>query len=265
MSVILSGITIYPIKSCGGIECASAFLEPQGFQYDRRWMVVDEGGRFLTQREHPRMTLIQPAIEDERLRVEAPGMPVLRVSLNASNTEPVPVQVWSDRVTAGSVGEEASRWFSAFLGLRCLLVTMTERSHRRVPSKHATNGEVVSFADAFPLLLISEESLADLNARLPSPVPMRRFRPNLVVRGCAAFAEDGWKLIRIGNIPLRVVKPCVRCTITTVDTETAERGKEPLRTLATFRARGNDVLFGQNLLHSANGWLHVGDAVVVEQ
>ena len=265
MPITLTGITIYPIKSCGGIDVASAVLEPPGLRHDRRWMVVDGDGRFLTQRDVPRMALIHPALNDDHLVVHAPGMPALCVPLIVSTPHHVAVRVWSDTVIAASVGDEAAEWFSTFLGVKCSLVTMTERSVRHIPSKHASDGDMVSFADAFPLVLISEESLSDLNGRLDVPVPMRRFRPNLVVRGCRPFAEDRWRRIRIGAVVLRVVKPCARCVITTVDTATGERGKEPLRTLATFRSGGNEVFFGQNLLHTTAGTLRVGEEVAIEE
>lgn len=265
MSITLSAITIYPIKSCGGIERASAELEARGLRYDRHWMVVDEQGRFVTQREFPRMTLIAVRLLSDRLHVEAPGMSPLLVPLETPSDDHVSVQVWSDTVKAVSAGKTAAEWFSTLLGIRCSLVAMTENSIRRVDTRYARNGEVVSFADAFPLLLISQPSLDDLNARLATPLPMKRFRPNLVVDGCTPFAEDTWKQVRIGTVPLRVVKPCARCVVTSVDTHTAQTGEEPLRTLATFRSVGNKVMFGQNLLHAATGTLHVGDEVVIEQ
>jgi hypothetical protein len=265
MSITLSAITVYPIKGCGGVDLTQAELEPRGLRYDRRWMVVDENRQFVTQRDFPRMTLIAVTLASECLRVEAPGMPQLSVPLETTSDEHVDVHVWSDTVKAVSVGKEAAEWFSTFLGTSCTLVAMTGSSLRRVDTRYARNGEVVSFADAFPLLLIAQSSLDELNVRLATPVPMRRFRPNLVVEGCEPFAEDTWKEIRIGDVPLHVVKPCARCVVTTVDTRTGEKGEEPLRTLATFRSVGNKVMFGQNLLHAANGTLRVGDTLVVER
>lgn len=265
MSIVLSGITIYPIKACGGIDLTSAELEARGLRHDRRWMVVDEQGQFVTQRRFPRMTLIAVRLLSDHLRVEAPGMSPLLVPLEVQADKDLTVRVWSDTVKAVSCGKEAAEWFSVFLGIPCTLAAMTDNSVRRVDSRYARNGEVVSFADAFPLLLISQPSLDDLNARLALPVPMRRFRPNLVIEGCGPFAEDRWKEIRIGNIPLHVMKPCARCVVTTVDTQTGEMQHEPLRTLATFRSVGNQVMFGQNVLHAANGTLRVGDNVVIER
>jgi uncharacterized protein YcbX len=161
------------------------------------------------------------------------------------------------------VSEDAAEWFSEFLGISCKLVAMTERSIRPVAKEYAVNNDVVSFADGYPFLLISEATLDDLNSRLATPVPMKRFRPNLVVKGCEPFAEDTWKEIQIGDAKFYVVKPCARCTIPTVDIETGEKGVEPLRTLATYRNFENKVLFGQNLLPASNGTLSVGDAIQI--
>lgn len=265
MSITLSSITIYPIKSCGGIELTSAELDSRGLRYDRRWMVVNNEGVFMTQREFPRMTLIAVELLSDVLRIEAPNMPPLLVPLIPSNAEHMTVHIWSDTVTAAIVGKEAEAWFSKFLGTPCNLVAMTESSVRRVDTRYAHQGESVSFADGFPLLLISQASLDDLNLRLRKPVPMQRFRPNLVVEGCLPYAEDEWKVIAIGDVTFRVVKPCARCVITTVDTHTGEAGVEPLRTLATFRTIRNKVMFGQNLLHHASGTVRVGEEVTILQ
>lgn len=261
MNVRLSQINIYPIKSCKGISVDSWDLEPRGLKYDRRWMVVDDEGVFLTQREHPRMTNIAVEIKPDHLRVRAPGVSTIEIPFDLPSEEHVPVVVWDDTVEAVSVGLEASEWFSTYLGISCELVAMTERSIRPVDAAYAIQNDVVSFADAYPLLLISEGSLADLNSRLATPLSMKRFRPNLVVQGCEPFAEDSWKEIMIGTVKLHVVKPCARCTITTVDPDTGMRGQEPLRTLATYRSVNNQVMFGQNVLHATDGSLHVGDAV----
>jgi uncharacterized protein YcbX len=261
MSITLSEINIYPIKSCTGFSVEHGTLEPRGFRHDRRWMLVDDEAMFLTQRDYPRMTLISVQVKSDYLLVTAPKMEPLFVPFKLESEEHIPVVVWDDGVEAAPVGDEQAEWFSEFLGVSCKLVTMTERSLRPVDKRYSISNDVVSFADGFPLLLISEASLADLNSRLDMPVPMKRFRPNLVVKGCASFAEDSWKEILIGNIKLHVVKPCARCTITTVDTETGEKGQEPLRTLATYRSIDNKIMFGQNVLHATNGSLHVGDAV----
>jgi hypothetical protein len=265
MRVTISEINIYPIKSCGGISLDAAVLEPRGLQYDRRWMLVDDDGMFITQRTLPRMALIRPRIGEEHLEIEAPDMEPLLVPLTVESHLTDPVQVWNDAVEAVSVGDEASAWFSDFLEVHCKLVAMTESSVRYVDDAYAHHGEQVSFADGFPLLLISEASLADLNSRLVKPMPMNRFRPNIVVKGCSAYAEDTWKEITVGRIRLCVAKPCARCVIPTTDQRTGVRDVEPLLTLSTYRKRNNNIYFGQNLLPLDVGMLHVGDDVHVLQ
>ena len=262
-AIHLSQLHVYPIKSAGGIPLAASEVDERGLRLDRRWMLVDQTGVFMSQRRYPRLALIGVRIEPDHLAVEAPEMPPLDVPLQPPDDEPRLARVWSDLVEVVRVGDEADRWFGGFLGVRCNLVYLPDESIRPVDPAYARAGDRVGLADGFPFLLASEASLADLNARLESPLPMNRFRPNLVVRGSEAFAEDGWGLIRIGSITLRVVKPCARCVITTVDQRTAARGKEPLRTLARFRRAGEGVLFGQNLIHDDKGALRVGDPLEV--
>lgn len=259
----LSSVHVYPIKSCGGTAVEEWEVDERGLRHDRRWMLVDENGRFLSQRRHPRMALIGVRIEADRLAVSAPGMPSLQVPFDLPRGGRMLASVWDDLVETLPVGEEADRWFGEFLGVRCRLVHLPDESVRGVDPEYGGAGDQVGLVDGFPFLLISEGSLGDLNARLERSLPMNRFRPNLVVAGCEPFAEDGWRTVRIGAVSLRVVKPCARCAITTVDQESAARGKEPLRTLATFRKRGTKVLFGQNLVHDETGVLRVGDTVEV--
>ena len=261
----LSALRIYPIKSCGGIAVEGWEVDERGLRHDRRWMLVDETGCFMSQRELPRMALIKVRIESDGLVVDAPGMSSLDVPFQVPDGKPLLVRVWDDLVESQTVGDDADRWFGEFLGVSCKLVYMPDESVRPVDPAHGEPGDRVGLADGFPFLLISEASLADLNARLEHPLPMNRFRPSLVLRGCEPFAEDGWSLVRIGQLTFRVVKPCARCAITTVDQETAARGKEPLRTLAWFRRARNKVLFGQNLIHDERGTLRIGDPVQILQ
>jgi uncharacterized protein len=261
----LSSLHVYPIKSCGGATLEEWRVDERGLRHDRRWMLVDETGRFLSQRRHPRMALVGVRIETDHLVVSAPEMPSLQVPYSLPESKPILASIWEDLVGTLPVGEEADRWFAEFLGVRCRLVHLPDESVRAVDPDYGRAGDRVGLADSFPFLLISEGSLADLNARLEQPLPMDRFRPNLVVAGCEPFAEDGWRKVRVGAISLRAVKPCARCAITTVDQGTASRGKEPLRTLATFRKRGTKVLFGQNLVHDETGVLRVGDPVKAVQ
>ena len=264
MTVRLTGINIYPIKSARGIPLSEWETDTFGLRYDRRWMVVDQSGRFITQRNHPRMALVGVRIGDGVLHVDAPGMPTLETPLRPVAAVLTQVVVWNFAGPSTWLGEEAALWFTTFLGTECSLVHMGDDVVRTANPLFAPEETRVSFTDGYPILLISEESLADLNDRLSQPLQMNRFRPNLVVAGTKAYAEDGWRRIEIGGLPLRVVKPCFRCAITTTDQVTAERGREPLRTLATYRKVEGEVMFGQNVVHEATGKLRLGDPVLMK-
>ncbi|HEX8821278.1 MAG TPA: MOSC domain-containing protein [Archangium sp.] len=261
----LTSLTLYPLKSCAGLPLTRATVEPLGLQHDRRWMAVRPDGSFLTGREFPALVRVRAVPGAKGLHLSAPDMPDLEVPLPPADAPRLDVTVWDDTCSAARVRAEADRWLSDYLGQPALLVHVDARMQRPVDPKYATPEDQVGFADAFPLLLLSEASLADLNQRLPRSVPMARFRPNLVVDGCAPFAEDGWKRLRIGAVELAVVKPCARCVFTTVDPETARRDpqNEPLRTLTTYRRLGPKklVMFGQNVIVRRPGELRVGDAV----
>jgi len=260
----LSSLWVFPVKSCRGVRVDAAEVGPGGLRFDRRWMVVDAGGRFVTQREEPRMVLLQCALEGPDIVVRAPDASAIRLPELLSTGPRVPVRVWGDDVSAIE-HDDGSRFFTQALGRPVRLVCMPEASLRPVDPKRARPGDAVSFADGYPMLLASEESLASLNALLEAPVTMERFRPNLVVRGVShAHAEDEWPTFRIGEVSFRGLKPCARCVVTTVDPETAARGKEPLRALAKQRAREGEVFFGMNVVHDrVGGRLRVGDAVEV--
>jgi uncharacterized protein len=260
-NVTLSGLYVYPIKSCAGIALESAELSATGLRHDRRWMLVDESGEFMSQRTHPRMALISVHLSTEHLIVRAPGMPELEIPLQQENGSQMEVQIWGDTNRGAFVGDEADRWFGEFLEFPCRMVRKPEDDFRLVDSLYAAEGDQVGFADGFAFLLISEASLEDLNGRLETPLPMNRFRPNFVVRGCVPYAEDGWSRVRIGSVPFRVAEPCPRCAITTVDQNTGVPGKEPLRTLATYRKTDLGAVFGRNLIHNSLGTVRVGDPV----
>jgi uncharacterized protein YcbX len=258
----LSALYRYPVKSLRGEACDAREVGRTGLSGDRRWMVVDRDGRFLTQRQQPRMALIAARLDERgELHLAAPGMPELRVAPASGGR--IEVVVWGDRLEAVPAGGEAAAWLSDFLALDCRLVSFADDVSRAVDPAYAAATDQVGFADGFPFLLISQASLDDLNARLGQPLPMLRFRPNLVVEGCAPYAEDGWRRIRIGDVSFRVAKPCSRCIIPTIDPATAERGQEPLRTLMGYRRRDNKVYFGQNLVHDSGGHLAVGMSVEV--
>jgi uncharacterized protein YcbX len=252
---------VYPIKSCAGITLDSAELSATGLRHDRRWMLVDETGEFMSQRAHPRMALISTHLSNEHLTVGASGMPDLQIPLHPTDENLIDVSVWGDANRGALVGEEADRWFGEFLRFPCRLVCKPDDDPRPVDSLYASSGDQVGFADGFAFLLISEASLEDLNTRLEAPLPMNRFRPNFVVRDCAPYAEDEWGRVRIGDVPFRVAEACPRCAITTTDQKTGTRGKEPLRTLATYRKFDGEVFFGRNLIHDALGTVRVGDSV----
>jgi uncharacterized protein len=262
-TLTLTSLYVYPIKSAGGFTAPSWPIDACGLEYDRRWMVVDRSSRAITQREQPRLALVRTQIADGALRVTAPGMRPLELSLDPSPAVVATATVWDDSCDAQWLGEGPSSWFATLLGISCSLVYMPETTRRSVDPDYAPDAERVSFADAFPFLLLSEESLAALNERLPRPVPMDRFRPNLVVAGGEAHVEDTLSRFRIGAVELEAVKPCDRCVLTTTDQATGERGPEPLRTLATYRKVGSKVLFGQNVVHYTTGRLTVGEKVSV--
>jgi uncharacterized protein len=260
----LTEIWIYPIKSLGGISLSKALVQEQGLKYDRRWMVVDTQGRFLTQRSEHGMALIDVSFGEGGLAVTHRAFEgeVLIVPFQPLEKSLIPVTVWDDQVQALTVSPEADRQLSKWLGREVRLVMMPDGARRPVDPDYARNGETVSFADGYPLLLIGQSSLDDLNERLEVAVSMRRFRPNLVVSGAPAFEEDRWKSVRIGTARFSVVKPCARCVLTTLDPATGIAGVEPLKTLSTYRKRNSKIYFGQNLL-AMPGQIAVGDLVEI--
>ena len=264
----ISALYIYPIKSCGAIHHARADLSPRGLRHDRQWMVVDPAGRLITQREIPQMALIQPTLTDTEMILTAPTLPPLHIPLTTRDGQRREVVVWKDTCTAVDEGDEAAAWFSQALGVPAALVKMAD-DFRRITSTHYTDtaGEV-GFADGYPLLFISEASLADLNSRLiakgAEAVPMSRFRPNVVIAECEPYAEDTWQHVNIGGVPFDVVKPCARCVMTTVDPATGQITdvREPLATIASYRRGANGgAMFGQNVIHRGIGLMSVGDEI----
>lgn len=260
----LSGIHIYPLKSAAPLPRDCASVERRGLAHDRRWMVVDANGSFLTARKHPRLTLIRAQPDGEWLTLEAPGMAGLQLK-PADDLRRRDVVVWSSTVPTVFADASANAWISRFLGTPAQFVFMDGACVRAVDPDYSSATDEVSFADGFPLLLISQAALDHLNAKLPTAIPMLRFRPNLVVTGTLAHAEDNWKRIRIGRIDFDIVKPCMRCTIPTIDYESGEFDPdgEPLRTLKTYRRTAQGVSFGQNLIPRGVGTLRVGDGVEV--
>lgn len=261
----ITALNFYPIKSCAGTPLTEAQLTARGIAHDREFMLVDATGTFLTQRELPRMALIHPTRAADVLHVTAPDMPELVMPVITDAPEHVPVRIWRDTCDAVDQGGDAAQWFSQFLGITCRLVRMAPDYVRHVNQDFAlTPQDQVSFADGYPLLIISEESLADLNQRITGPrLPMNRFRPNIVIAGAGLpFGEDRLRRFCVGELTFHVVKPCKRCPIPTTDQTTAIVGKEPLKTLAKFRRLPDDgVIFGQNVIHSGPGTIRVGQAL----
>lgn len=285
----ISEINIYPIKSLKGIALQDSIVEKRGLRFDRRWMLTDPDGMFFTQREVPKMAAVTVAVGDGGLTVSAEGFDPISIPAEPDRGVRQNVTVWQSDVAAEVYVGEVSEWFSDVLGRKCQLVLMPEKSHRHVSEMFDTGEDIVSFADGYPLLLIAEASLEELNERISrteeadegvrAPYPMNRFRPNVVVQGSEPFAEDRWAKIRIGEAVFRVVKPCARCVMTTVDQTRGEfDGKEPLKTMASFRMAKDAfaetfekfghgptaVLFGENLIPENPGaTLHIGDVVEI--
>lgn len=268
MTITVTEINIYPVKSLGGVSIGTCESTPRGLRNDRRFMLIDERHEFLTQRERPQMATIRTALDGHDLILSSPFDDSIAVPLQPRLLPTRTVKVWSSRAHAHTVSAEADTWLSNYLGIDARLVYMPDSSKRRVSPDFAQNDEMVSFADGYPTLIASEESLADLNHRIAQtgaiPVTMDRFRANIVVKGCAPFAEDTWRDFAIGDATFRGVKPCTRCQMTTTDQATGEvLGPEPLRTLATFRNSPKGVRFGMNLLNTALGTIRVGDTLVL--
>ena len=259
----VSELYIYPVKSLGGIALPAAALTDRGFEYDRRWMLVDKNNRFISQRELAVMAFLKVSLQEDGLLVRntAKADHSYFIPFQPLTTEMITVSVWSDICQAQCVSAEADAWFSEQLGIVCRLVYMPDSTLREVDESYAHNREITSFSDGYPLLMIGQASLDDLNSRLSSPLPMDRFRPNIVFTGGLPFQEDDMTQFSIGDIQFFGVKPCARCTITTIDQQSAVKSKEPLKTLSTYRARNNKIYFGQNLLFQGTGTIRTGDVI----
>lgn len=266
----LSEIYIYPVKSLGGIRLKTANITARGLENDRRFMLVDENGRFLSQREHPQLAIFKTEIEAESLKItNKKDGSTLKISLQYSQnheiTQLLNVQIWDDETSAIEISNEATNWFTEALGIVARLVYMPEESQRKTDAQYSLTGEeITSFSDGYPILIIGQSSLNDLNNRLENPVNINRFRPNFVFTDGEPFEEDAWHEFTVGNVRFFGVKPCARCIMTTIDQETGEKkGKEPLLTLNKYRKAGNKILFGQNVLISKLGTVSVGDDVTI--
>lgn len=272
----LSAIHIHPVKSCRPLALESARVEPRGLAHDRRFLVVDDVGRGITGRQLPRMVLLEARPVAAGLALAAPGADAITVPIPEGNAERVSVTVWKDTIDAAACVPEADAWVSRVLGRPLRLVYMDALSERPIEPDYARPGEQVSFADAYPMLLLSRAAMDDLNARVAArraeagvepvaPLPITRFRPNLVIDGATPHAEDAWRRIRIGGLELELVKRCTRCVFTTVDTARGDfdPSGEPLETLKDYRRSPKGIVFGQNVIARQFGEIRVGDAVHV--
>ncbi|MFJ6698991.1 MOSC domain-containing protein [Streptomyces sp. NPDC091272] len=264
---------VYPVKATRGCAPRELAIEPWGPVGDRRWLLTDASGKGITQREHPRLALAgSEPLPGGAVRLSAPGLDPLEVSVPAP-VRTVPVTLFGDKYEAVPAGSAADAWWGAYLGCEVRMVHMDDPAHRRlIHPDFGRAGESVSFADGFPLLVTTLSSLDALNSLIAQgdmpdegPLPMNRFRPNLVLAGTAPWAEDGWRRITVGEVSFRVAKPSGRCVVTTTDQATAERGKEPLRTLAKHRRSAGMLVFGQNVVPEGTGVLRIGDPVVFEE
>lgn len=258
----LSEINIYPIKSLSGISLQSSEVEDRGLKYDRRWVLVDESNTFFTQRDFPEMALIKVSAENNGLKLNHKTKTVepLFIPFDFEHSKTDKVVIWDDTVFGEFYNNQIDDWFSEILGIKCHLVKMPESTKRNVDEAYAEN-KIVSFADAFPFMIIGQSSLDDLNSRMEVPLPMNRFRTNFVFTGGKPFEEDNWKKFKLGDVKFEAVKPCARCVITTTDQDTAERFKEPLLTLSKFRNFNNKVMLGMNLVCESTGNVQVGNKI----
>ena len=261
----ISQLFIYPVKSLGGISVASAQVTDRGLQYDRRWMLVNEANRFLSQRELPKMALLQVALEKDRLRIKSAEQPHddIIIPYDAEEDGMEKVVIWNATCDARRVGEKTDSWFSEKLGLPCKLVFMPDESMRPVDTTSGFHpeGKYTSFADAYPFLLVGEASMQDLNGRLQEPVSVKRFRPNIVFSGGLPYQEDEIGDFTINAIHFTGLENCSRCMVPNVDPETGISGREPVKTLATYRLHNKKINFGRNVIHSGTGIIRVGDEI----
>lgn len=260
---ILSDIYIYPVKSLAGIRVDQWPVDAKGLQYDRKWMLIDNKGQFLSQRKLAKMALIHTQIEADHLVLSTQTSGSFKLPLNPNGGTSKQVQVWHDQCQAKTVSVEVDEWLSDFLERQCQLVYQPEESIRQVDQDYANITDQVGFSDGFPFLITSKASLNALNQAMKMEINMRRFRPNLVIANCDSYEEDSWREISINDIHFRLPKPCSRCIVPSIDPNTAVRDKEPLATLQRLRKWNNKTYFGQNAIHDCSGILTTGNIVNV--
>ncbi|MFW5442986.1 MAG: MOSC domain-containing protein [Methylococcaceae bacterium] len=260
---VLSEIFIYPVKSLAGIKVSSWQVNKKGLLHDRKWMLIDSNNHFLSQRRVPKMVLIKTQLTENELILSTATSGSVSLPLFPVDGESCLTTIWSDQCSANTTTNEANHWLSDFLDIECKLVYQPEEVIRPVDPNFALASDKVNFSDGFPFLIVSEASLNSLNQVLKVQLPIQRFRPNLVVSDCTSYAEDSWREITINHIDFRLPKPCSRCSVPTINTDTAETNKEPLTTLNRLRKWNKHVYFGQNALHNSCGELSVGNAVEI--
>ncbi len=261
----ISELYIYPIKSLAGIAKETVEITNTGLKHDRRWMLVDDNNVFLSQRTHPQMALLQPIEKEDCIVVTHKYDPLQNITIPFYNEgkNTIHVSIWDDVCDALEVSTECSNWFSNMLQINCKLVYMPNETMRLVDKRYANNKEVTSFSDGYPILMIGQDSINYLNTKLEEPIPMDRFRPNIVFTGGYAHVEDEMEVFSINDVNFLGVKPCARCVITTINQQNIEKGKEPLKTLATYRTKNNKIYFGQNVLQQQNGNIAIGNKIEI--
>lgn len=261
MTIQVHSLHCYPIKSCQGIDMDSVELIATGIRYDRHWMLVDDHGQFLSQRQYPKMATVATGLTNDSLIINAPEFDTLELQVDQNDGDRIAVQIWKDRCSAAKVSALADQWFSDLLGVDCHLVFLPDTEQRLVDPRIAQKNETVGFADGFPLLVLSLASMELLNQKLQDSLDINRFRANIIISGCPANAEDNWASMTINGIALDLVKACSRCSIPGIDQKTAETHPQILETLASYRRVDRKVLMGQNAIHRRTGRITVGDSV----
>ena len=258
-------IVIYPIKSIAGISVQKAFAGERGFENDRRWMLIDENNKFITQREHHSLSTIKLEVEEDTIVLHHPenSLGSISLPLNIAGKSKLKVEVWEDEVEVIWPKLDVDIWFSDYLKQRCRLVYLPHESPRRIDPKYVPENMNTNLSDGYPYLLANLASLMDLVQKSGQQLTMQRFRPNIVIDSVNPYEEDNWKKLKGNEVVFQPVKPCGRCVITTIDPQTGEMGKEPLQTLSTYRKTGNKILFGQNMIALKHGWLSIGEILQI--
>ena len=262
---VLSEIFIYPVKSLAGIKVSNWQVNEKGLLHDRKWMLIDSNNQFLSQRRVPKMVLIKTQLTENELILSTAVSGSILLPLYPVDGQSCITTIWHDQCSAKTTSNEADQWLSDFLGIECKLVYQADEVVRSVDPDYAMATDKINFSDGFPFLIVSEASLNTLNQAMDVQLPIQRFRPNLVISHCESYAEDSWREITINNIGFRLPKPCSRCSVPTIDTETAKTNKEPLTTLNRLRKWNKHVYFGQNALHNNTGDLSVGNEVEINR